>query len=81
MGCQESRAGNLLEIRIFRFHVIKVVFKETYQFMRATTEKRAPRKWEIFPLAAAKVRAFNQVVPDFAAVTMNTSSSSAWKCF
>ena len=33
VGCQESRVRNLLEIRIFRFHVIKVVFKETYQFM------------------------------------------------
>ena len=43
-----------MEIRIFRFHVIKVLFKETYQFMMTTTKKRAPRKWEIFPIGGGK---------------------------
>ena len=54
MGCKESRARKVLEIGILRFHVIKVIFKETYHLMRAASEQRALSEWGIFSVGNDK---------------------------
>ena len=64
----------------FCFHEIKFHFKTTYQLMRVASEQRTLREWTIFSVCNGKGEGL-QPSGALGTVMMNTSSSSAWKCF